>query len=238
MSQEDIRFHITKLDGVKEEKLQQAFDMRLHGALIHVYYASPQARTRQQKRFKVGRLSIPPEMVSKKKAFQDAVNNPGKKYKLSVGPYDVVIALYKEFETREMKLKNENDDLRKRVADLERALGALQKEKNESNALLAHVLDSKTPAPIDKKAVESSRNPRGPGKPRPNQKRHPKRSPVHKRMKVPVKTMAICKDNDESLLDFSENMIQEKPLQQRMEYVVQRLQNRLPEFLQHMHDHG
>ena len=87
------------------------------------------------------------------------MNNPGKKYKLSVGPYDVVIALYKEFETREMKLKNENDDLRKRVADLERALEALQKEKNESNALLAHVLDSKTPAPIDKKAVESSRNP-------------------------------------------------------------------------------
>ena len=55
MSQEDIRFHVTKLDGVKEDKLQREFDLRLHGALIHVYDASPQARMRHEKRVKVGR---------------------------------------------------------------------------------------------------------------------------------------------------------------------------------------
>ena len=52
-----------------------------------------------------------------------------------------------------MKLKNENENLRKRIANLEQALGALQKEKMEANTLLEHVLESETSAPIDKKGL-------------------------------------------------------------------------------------
>ena len=166
------------------------------------------------------------------------VNNPGKKHKLSIGPYDVDIALYREFETKKMKLKHENENLRKRIANLEQALGALQQEKMEANALFEHVLESETSAHIDKKAVVSSRNPRGPGQRRPSKKRPPERNPKHKRVKIPVKTMEVCKEKEESLLDYAANSIGEKPLEERLEYVMQRLQNRLPAFIQHVHDHG
>ena len=65
----------------------------------------------------------------------------------------------------------------------------MQKRKKEADALLGHVLDSKTPVAV--KATGSSRNPRGSGERRPSIKRRPeKRSPVHKRVKIPVRTEA------------------------------------------------
>ena len=34
---DDIRYHVTDLHGIKENKLQRALDMRLNGALIHIH---------------------------------------------------------------------------------------------------------------------------------------------------------------------------------------------------------
>ena len=109
MSQEDIRYHVTGLYGIKETRLQHALDMRLNGALVHIYEASPKAAHRKQKHFRVGRLAIPPEMVEQRKAFQDALKTPGKKCILRVGPYDLTITLYREYESRESKMKKQND---------------------------------------------------------------------------------------------------------------------------------
>ena len=89
-----------------------------------------------------------------------------------------------------------------------------------------------------KKAVVSSRNPRGPGQRRPSKERPPERNPKHKRVKIPVKTMEVCNEKEENLLDYAVNSIGEKPLEERLEYVMERLQNRLPSFIQHVHDHG
>eukprot|EP00493_Phyllostaurus_siculus_P001855 UN01865 len=71
-----------------------------------------EASRRRKRVFRVGKLAIPPDMVNRKKAFAEALHNPGKKFLLCVGPYDLVISLYKEFKLRELKLKNENEDLR------------------------------------------------------------------------------------------------------------------------------
>ena len=147
------------------------------------------ASKRQGKRVRLGRLAIPQDMVSRNAAFADALNEPGKKCKLSVGPYDLIIALYREFVPRAEKLKKENEELRGRLEKLEQALEDMQKRKKEADALLGHVLDSKTPVAV--KATGSSRNPRGSGERRPSIKRRPeKRSPVHKRVKIPVRTEA------------------------------------------------
>jgi len=169
--------------GIKEDKLQRALDLRLNGALVHIYEASPRAIERRRRRFRVGKLAIPPDMLNRKKVFAEALNNPGKKFRLCVGPYDLVISLYREFESRELKLKNENEDLRKRLATLEKTIATLNQEKKEADELQI-VLASKTPEPTIMEAAESSRHPRGPGEHRPSKKRHPKRSPVHKRMKT------------------------------------------------------
>ena len=241
ISREDIRFHVTKLDGVKEYKLQRAFDLRLHGALIHVYDASPQARMRHQKRVKVGRLSIPPEMVSQKKAFEEALKNPGKKYKLSVGPYDLFIKLYQEFVPRQVKLKKENEELRARLEKLERALEVLQEQKKESDALLEHALESKTPVSV--KMAGSSRNPRGPGERRLSVKRRPeRRSPKHKRVKIPMKIEDAQMQEESPSSTFQQPMesyLQKKAEEERkMATVEQRLQIKIAEYLRKRHDHG
>ena len=108
MSSEDVRYHVTGIQGIREDRLQHALDLRLHGALIHFYAASPMASKRQGKRVRLGRLAIPQDMVSRNAAFADALNEPGKKCKLSVGPYDLIIALYREFVPIAEKLKKEN----------------------------------------------------------------------------------------------------------------------------------
>ena len=208
MSSEDIRFHVTGLHGIKETSLQHALDLRLNGALVHIYEASSKAMQRRQKPFRVGRLAIPPEMVEQKKAFKDALNTPGKRCILRVGPYDLTITLYRECESRETKLKKQNEKLRERLGDLERMLKNLQQQKKESESLLVHVLDSKTP--VITQMTESSRYPRGPLKRRPGKKRHPKRSPVHKRLKIPEMNWADCNDDEQIASEtriehFSEN---------------------------------
>ena len=231
MSQQDIRYHVSGLRGIKEEKLQRALDMRLSGALIHVYEASPRSSWRHKKRLRIGKLAIPPEMVDKREAFRDALNEPGKKCKLSIGPYDIVITLYREFETREMKLTKENDNLRKRLGELERSLEELLQQKKDSDTLLEHVLDSKTPIAV--KAIGSSRNPRGSRKPRPSIKRHPKRSPVHKRMKIPVETRVVNNSGMlcSSIKEFNQQLngkqiIAERAVEGEMNKLIQELVSR------------
>ena len=127
MSTEDIRFHVTGLHGIKETKFQHTMDLRLNGALVHIYEASSKAMQSRQKPFRVGRLAIPPEMVEQKKAFQDALNTPGKRCILRVGPYDLTITLFREYESRETKMKKQNQKLREKLGDLERILKNLQK---------------------------------------------------------------------------------------------------------------
>ena len=72
-------------------------------------------------------------MLNKKKAFADALQNPGEKYRLSVGPYDIVISLYRDFESRVVILKNEYDDLRKRLATLQQTIASLNQEKMKTD---------------------------------------------------------------------------------------------------------
>ena len=77
-----------------------------------------------------------------------------------MGSYVLVISLYIEFESRELKLKNENEDLRKILVILEKM------DTDELQIGLA----SKTSEPTIMEAAESSRNPRGPRKHRPSKK--------------------------------------------------------------------
>ena len=44
--------------------------MRLNGALVHIYEASPRASERRRRRFRVGKLAIPPDMLNRKKHSQ------------------------------------------------------------------------------------------------------------------------------------------------------------------------
>ena len=99
--------------------------------------------------------------------------------------------------------------------------------------MLGHVLESKTPEAINMKAAESSWNPRGPGQRRPSKKRHPKRSPVHKRVKIPVRTSAECIE-DERLPITAVNQEERRKLEQ----IQKRLESRITAQLQHMNDHG
>ena len=231
---DDIRYHVTGLHGIREDKLQRALDMRLNGALVHIYEASPRASERRRRRFRVGKLAIPPDMLNWKKAFAEAFHNPGKKYRLCVGPYDLVISLYREFESRELKLKKENENLRKRLATLEKTIATLNQEKKDTDELQI-VLASKTPAPTNMEAAESSWNPRGPRKHRPSKKRHPKRSPVHKRMKTSVTGTDPLVGERFLIAAESREKVEEK---RKMEMVEMRLSHFLTAQLQHMHDHG
>ena len=232
-----MRYHVTGLHGIREDRLQHALDLRLHGALIHFYDASPMTSKRQRKRVRIGRLAIPRGMVSSKAAFKEALDEPGKKCKLFVGPYDLVITVYKEFVSREQKLKNENEELRGRLEKLEQALEDMQQRKKESDALLGHVLDSKTP--VDVKAAGSSRNPRGSGERRPSIKRRPeKRSPVHKRVKMPVRTEAAQIQEKSLPSTFEEAMKAQVKKKAEEERKMALMDRRLSGFLRDMYDHG
>ena len=237
----DIRYHVTGLYSISEDRLQHALDLRLNGALIHIYDASRMTSKRKQKRIRIGRLAITPNMISERKAFEEALKNPGKKYKLSVGPYDLFIRLYQEFVPREAKLKKENEELRARLEKLERTLEVLQEQKKESDALLGHELESKTPVSV--KMAGSSRNPRGPGQRRPSVKRRPeRRSPKHKRVKIPMKTGDTQMQEESLPSAFKEPMesyAKKKAEEERkMASVEHRLQIKISEFLRKRHDHG
>ena len=134
-----------------------------------------------------------------------------------------------------LKLKKENDDLRKRLAKLEQSLACLNQEKREADDLLHHVLASETPAATNMEAAGSSWNPRGPGKHRPSKKRHPKRSPVHKRVKIPVMTGADFINERFSIAAVDQEQADE---QRKMEEIERRLSIRLTAQLQHMNEHG
>ena len=118
---------------------------------------------------------------------------------------------YKEFETRELKLKKEHDDFHH------------------------NLLASETPVPSNMGATESSWNPRGPGEHRPSRKRHPKGSPVHKCVKIPVKTGSDFMDGRFLIAAVDREQTEE---QIRMEEMQKRLSMRLTAQLQHMNDHG
>ena len=96
-------------------------------------------------------------MLNKKKAFADALQNPGEKYRLSVRPYDIVISLYREFESRVVKLKNENDDLRKRLAALEQTIATMNQEKMKTDDD-SRRFGEQTPVSSNMEATESSGN--------------------------------------------------------------------------------
>ena len=85
--------------------------------------------------------------------------------------------------SREVKLKKENDELRERLEALEQSLRDLQQEKAAADNLIEQMLDSRPPTAMQD---GGSRSPEGPCERKPNLKRHPKRSPPHKRLKVPV----------------------------------------------------
>ena len=218
MSSRDIRFHVTHLNGIKENKLQRALDLRMHGALIHMYSVSPQASMRMRKQIRVGCLAVPEQLVSNNEVLAEAVKNPNKKYTLCVGPYDIVITLYKERVSKETKLKKENDELRGRLEALERSLQDLQSEKKAADALLEHVLDSRPPSALRNEG--GSRQPQGPSKRRPNlsMKRNPKRSPPHKRVKVPEKKDTYDGSDRLSALEAEVEHFNQIHLQKEMEY--------------------
>ena len=154
-----------------------------------------------------------------------------------MGPYDIFISLYREFESRVVKLKNENDDLRKRLANLEETIASLNQEKMNTDDN-SERFGEQTPVATYVEAAESSWNPRGPGKHRPSKKRHPKRSPVHKRMKISVKTGTDSLVG-ESLLIAAERREREKIEEEKnLETIEMRLNHFLTAQLQHMHDHG
>ena len=125
----------------------------------------------------------------------------------------------------------ENDNLRKKLGNLERSLTELQQRNKESDTLLEHVLDSKTPIAV--KAIGSSRKPRGSRKPRPSVKRHPKRSPVHKRMKIPVETRVVSNSGMlcSSIKEFNQQLngkqiIAERAVEGEMNKLIQELVSR------------
>ena len=95
---------------------------------------------------------------------------------------------------KESKLKRENDDLRKRLGELERSLASLQVQKKESDNLLEHMLDSTVAEASEKKA----------SLPRPSKKRPPKASPVHKRKKIPEKPKEVCNEKERYMRGWEE----------------------------------
>ena len=136
--------------------------------------------------------------------------------------------------TLSYRSKNENDDLRKRLATLEQTIVSLSQEKMKTDDT-SDRFGEQTPAPTYMEAAESSRKPRGPGKHRPSKKRHPKRSPVHKRVKIPVMTGADFIDEHFSIAAVDREQADE---QRKMEEIEKRLSIRLTAQLQHMNEHG
>ena len=110
----------------------------------------------------------------------------------------------------------ENDNLRKRLVDLERSLEELLQRKKESDTLLEHVLDSRPPSALRNEG--GSRQPQGPSKRRPNPKRNPKRSPPHKRVKVPEKKDTCDGSDRYSALEAEVELVNQIHLQKEMEY--------------------
>ena len=117
------------------------------------------------------------------------------------------------------------------VPKIPQTLLVIVKDTDEPQIVLA----SKTPVPTNMEVAESSWNPRGPGKHRPSKKRHPKRSPVHKRMKTSVTGNDSLVDERFLIAAESREKLEEK---RKMEMVEMRLSRFLTTQLQHMHDHG
>ena len=113
----------------------------------------------------------------------------------------------------------------------------MQQQKRDSDALLGHMLDSKTTVSV--KMAGSSRNPRGSGKRRPSIKRRPeKRSPVHKRVKMPVRTQAAQIQEESLPSTFEEAMGAQVKKKAEEERKMALMDRRLSGFLRDMYDHG
>ena len=138
--QHDMRFHVTGLGTLPEEKVQRVLDARLHGAFIHINEISKWSRRRGRTR--AGILAIPPCLINRRPEFSKAIEQPNKKVTFPLGPYDLFIQVYRVKKPALQKMKDENLSLKKEVEKMKRTLADMRKQQQEKERLLDHILDN------------------------------------------------------------------------------------------------
>ena len=151
--QDDVVFHLTTTTNVSDAKMQRVLDARFPGAFICTQRASANARLRCKKEFRVGRLSVPPEVVQRRRAFTLAATKPNKSVDFFLGPYETSIKLYQKPRSAEEKLKMKNQELQRQLEELSMQFQSLQKEKRSDERLLEHVIVSN---PVNPPSVPNS----------------------------------------------------------------------------------
>ena len=89
-----------------------------------------------------GKLAIPPCLLSRRKEFRYAIENPEKKFAFPLGPYDLFIRIFRKKKTMQQKLKEENQSLKKELLEIKKALSEMQKQQQEKERLLEHIVES------------------------------------------------------------------------------------------------
>eukprot|EP00493_Phyllostaurus_siculus_P001545 UN01553 len=104
--------------------------------------ASPNAQRRWQKNLRVGRFSVPPEIVQRRKALTRAANDANAKIEFNLGPYQTSIQLYRKPLSEKEQLKIKNEQLQQQFDELLMRFKNLQNEKRSDEMLLEHVIES------------------------------------------------------------------------------------------------
>ena len=149
--QDDVIYHVTTLTKVSEAKLQRVLDARFAGAFIDMQTASPNSKQRRKQRFRVGKLSMPPEIAKTRRAFSLALNNPGSKVEVHLGPYEIHIQLYKKILSSEEQLKLKNTELEEKLEHLTRKLESIGLENAHSGDMLVEQ-SAETSGIVERKA--------------------------------------------------------------------------------------
>ena len=146
--------------GVKEEYVREVFSTLLPGSFICLWDDVKCGKTIRR----LGRVSVSSEIMNVYPEFKKALENPGQDVRVDIGPFELTIW------TRKQKKKRGNaKKIQKELELVREELAKQQRLQEQTQAMLDHLLE-----PNGNKEKETCVN----------KKRHPKMSPVHKRVKV------------------------------------------------------
>ena len=146
--------------GTTDEYVQQTFSTLLPGSFICLWEVKQGKQSRR-----VGRMSVTPEIMRVYPEFEDSLKNPGKSVRVDVGPFELSI-----WTRKPKKAPKRTNLLEREIADLKQQMKEQFQSQLQTQAMLDHLLE---PGRDGVDAVRSE-----------SQKRPPKRSPAHKRLKV------------------------------------------------------
>ena len=220
--QDDVVYNLTITTNVSEAKLQRVLDSRFPGSFIHMRKASPNAQRRWRKNLRVGRLSVPPEIVQRRKALTRAANDANATLEFDLGPYQTSIQLYRKPLSEKEQLEIKNEELQQQLDELLMRFKNLQNEKRSDEMLLEHVIESHpiTSQPVSNGFLSSDKK-------RTNTLSPKRKASVKKRKKEPQSTRIDYGALEKQIIE--RNLT--KPPQEQYDDPVKR---RLDTFLQNM----